>query len=113
MCTIAQLTLEGFGYHVLVAADGVEAVDLYLHGEGKIAAVISDLLMPRMDGPALIENLSRMNPQVRVIAASGFNDSLASVQDANPCVKGLLSKPYSTEALLRMLAGVLSGEPHP
>ena len=104
---ITKGTLETFNYRVLTAADGTEAVALYAQHRDDVAAVITDMMMPFMDGPATIRALQKLNPQIKVIAASGLaaNDKAA---EANPLgVNLFLSKPYTAEKLLRALAEIL------
>ena len=107
---ITGQTLESFGYQVLPAADGVEASTLYATHKDKIAVVLTDMMMPVMDGPATIQVLMRMNPQVRIIAASGLNvkDMVARATSAG--VKHFIPKPYTAETLLRMLHTVLNSQ---
>src|SRR5829696_269470 len=69
---ITRSTLETFGYTVLTASDGTEALALYADKKNEIAVVLTDMVMPFMDGPATIRALQRMNPKVRIIAASGL-----------------------------------------
>ncbi|MCF7785053.1 MAG: PAS domain S-box protein [Prosthecobacter sp.] len=104
---IISQTLETFGYRVLEAADGVEASTLFTTHQGEIAVVLTDMMMPVMDGLATIQVLMRMNPQVRIIAASGLGvkDMVAKAMAAG--VKHFISKPYSAETLLKTLAQVL------
>ena len=104
---IIRQTLEAFGYRVLLAADGVEASTLFTTHQGEIAAVLTDMMMPVMDGLATIQVLMRMNPQVRIIAASGLSikDMVAKAMGAG--VKHFIPKPYSAETLLKTLAQVL------
>ena len=78
---VAQRTLERFGYRVVVACNGAEALALYVRHEGEIAAVLTDMAMPVMDGPALIAALLKMNPGVRIIGSSGLM-STAEAADA-------------------------------
>ena len=108
---ITGQTLESFGYQVLPAADGVEASTLYATHKDKIAVVLTDMMMPVMDGPATIHVLMRMNPQVRIIAASGLSvkDMVAKATSAG--VKHFIPKPYTAETLLRMLHTVLHTQP--
>ena len=104
---ITGQTLESFGYQVLPACDGVEASTLYATHKEKVAVVVTDMMMPVMDGPATIQVLMRMNPQVRIIAASGLGikDMVAKATGAG--VKHFIPKPYSAETLLKTLAHVL------
>jgi len=70
---ITQQTLETFGYRVITANDGAEAVALYAQQVSEIALVLTDMMMPVMDGAATIQVLLRINPAVRIIAASGID----------------------------------------
>ncbi|OYW76469.1 MAG: hypothetical protein B7Z37_08525 [Verrucomicrobia bacterium 12-59-8] len=104
---IISQTLETFGYRVLLAADGVEASTLFSTHQQDIAVVLTDMMMPVMDGLATIQVLMRMNPQVRIIAASGLGvkDMVARAMGAG--VKHFIPKPYSAETLLKTLVQVL------
>ncbi|MDB6168841.1 MAG: sensor hybrid histidine kinase [Verrucomicrobia bacterium] len=97
--SITQQTLEAFGYRVRVASNGAMAVAIYAQFISEIAVVITDMTMPIMDGAALIHALHNLNPEVRIIAASGgasTNGTLPSPAG----VKGMLNKPYTAETLL-------------
>ena len=69
---ITRSTLERFGYQVVLASDGAEALALYAQRRAEIAVVITDIMMPILDGVATIHALRRINPDVKVIAASGL-----------------------------------------
>src|SRR5207249_7463484 len=99
---VVQKTLESFGYRVLTACDGEKALAACLANQATIAVVLTDLIMPVMNGAATIRALKRMNPKVKVIAASGIGDhpNLDSVRALG--VKHFLSKPYTAETLLQM-----------
>jgi len=100
---ITQETLESFGYRVVTAADGSEAAALYAQHQADVAAVFTDMMMPVMDGPATIRVLMQMNPEVRIIAASGLNAEGGAAKVAGMGVKHFLPKPYTSLALLLML----------
>jgi PAS domain S-box-containing protein len=107
---ITQQTLETFGYRVVLANDGAEAVAIYAHRSAEVAVVLTDMMMPIMDGPATIEVLRRINPAVRIIGASGLSSN-GHVARANELgVKQFLPKPYTAETLLKALQKVLSSE---
>jgi PAS domain S-box-containing protein len=103
---ITRGTLETFGYTVLTASDGTEALALYADKKNEIAAVLTDMVMPFMDGPATIRALQRMNPKVRIIAASGLGTHRAG-EGTLEGVSVFLNKPYTAEKLLKTLAEVL------
>jgi PAS domain S-box-containing protein len=107
--TIAKKTLEAFGYRVVLACDGSEALTVYESRRTEIAAVLTDMMMPVMDGPTAIQGLRKMNPQLPVIAASGLyaNDRVAALADLG--VKQFLPKPYTAEILLKALWDALHG----
>jgi PAS domain S-box-containing protein len=104
---ITKGTLETFGYRVLVASDGTEAVAIYAENKDDIAIVLTDMMMPFMDGPATIRALHRLNPQIKIIAASGLaaNDKAAEAQSVG--AKTFLAKPYTAEKLLTTLSDLL------
>ncbi|MDB6004628.1 MAG: sensory box protein, partial [Prosthecobacter sp.] len=104
---IVQQILEAFGYRVLLAADGTEASALYASRKEEIAAVVTDMMMPLMDGPATMQALMSLNPQVRIIAASGLSTSSNAAKAAKEGAKHFISKPYTTETLLKTLHTVL------
>ena len=104
---ITASTLETFGYRVLTASDGTEAIPLYAQRGDEIAVVLTDMLMPFMDGPATIRALQKMNPKVRIIAASGLTAGHKPGEAALEGVKLFLSKPYTAERLLKAIAEAL------
>jgi CheY-like chemotaxis protein len=108
---IAKETLESFGYSVLTAADGAEAVAVFAARSGEVGAVVTDMTMPIMDGPSTIRALRRIDPRVRIIATSG-----REIQVSNGSVVpdvDILPKPFTAAELLGMLARVLASEPKP
>ena len=100
---IAQQTLEGFGYHVLVAGDGIEGIALYMRNRAAIRIVITDMMMPNCDGLSTIRALLGINPELRIIAASGLEIDREKVRG----VSDFLRKPYSAEAMLQLIREVL------
>lgn len=97
---ISKKTLESFGYQVLLAFDGLEAIALYATERKKVALVITDMMMPAMDGPSTIRVLRRLNPDVRVIAASGIGTSEMLAEANAAGIKHFLAKPFTTQRLL-------------
>lgn len=104
---ITRGTLETFGYQVLSASDGTEALAVYADRKNDIAAVLTDMVMPFMDGPATIRALKKMNSEVKIIAASGLTAGNKPGEGALEGVEIFLSKPYTAEKLLKALAKIL------
>ena len=105
---ITRQTLEAFGYRVVLASDGAEAVAIFARQGAEIAVVLTDMMMPVMDGPATIQVLLRLNPKLPIIAASGLSADGRVTQAASLGVKHFLSKPSSADALLQVLRQILS-----
>jgi PAS domain S-box-containing protein len=104
---VAKRTLEQFGYRVVLAADGAEAVAIYAAQRSAIAVVLTDMAMPVMDGSAAITALKAMNPQVRIIGSSGLASPGGLAQPAGAGVVHFISKPYTAEKMLSVLAQIL------
>ncbi len=109
---ITRQTLETFGYRALVASNGQEALEIYALHHEEIRCVITDMMMPTMDGPATIRGLMEIDPAVRIIAASGIAGNREVAHLAGSGVKDFLAKPYTAETLLNCLQQVLANEPH-
>jgi CheY-like chemotaxis protein len=101
---IARATLEKFGYRVLTAVDGTDAMALYAQQKDEIALILTDIAMPYMDGTALVRAVRKIAPNSKIVAMSGLmnSDQTAELQQLN--VNAFLSKPYTAETLLKLLA---------
>ena len=108
---ITRQTLEAFGYKVLLACDGSEAISMYVEHQNDIAVVLTDMMMPVMDGPSTVLVLRRLNPQLRIIGASGINANGKVAKAANAGLNHFLPKPYTAETLLKSIHAILSQPP--
>lgn len=106
---ISRRTLEMRGYRVLTALEGATAVALYAQHRGEIAAVLTDMMMPVMDGITTLHALRRINPGVKVIAASGLSSNMNPAKASDAGIQYFLHKPYRAEALLKTLREVIDG----
>lgn len=106
--TIAQQTLESFGYHVLTARDGVAAISAVSQQPSAIDLLLTDLMMPNIDGMTAIRVIRAINPKIRIIVASGWENftSDPSIADLQP--DALLPKPFTAEQMLRAVQSALS-----
>ena len=105
---ITRQTLVAFGYTVVLASDGAEAVAIFAARKDEIAAVLTDMMMPVMDGPATIQVLRRMKPTVKIIAASGLSANGHVGHATRLGVKHFLPKPYTAQTLLTVLRETLT-----
>jgi len=104
---LVKTMLGRFGYRVLLAANGAEAVKFYSSRRNEIAAVITDMAMPVMDGSATIAALQAINPKVRIIGSSGLDMNEGATGAATAGIRHFMPKPYTAETMLTMLHEVL------
>jgi CheY-like chemotaxis protein len=105
--SITSETLQTFGYRVLTATDGAEAVAIYAEHKHEIAVVLTDMSMPIMDGSAEIRALMRINPAIKIVAASGFTENNRVTKVIGAGVKHFLTKPYTAGTLLKTMRAIL------
>lgn len=105
--SITQHTLEAFGYAVLTAETGDEALAWVRTRAGDIDLVVTDLAMPNMDGAALVRALREVAPGLPVVAVSGMGGTPEDERVAGLGADGYLSKPYTAEELLTVIGGLL------
>jgi len=104
---VTRRILETAGYRVLVACDGVEALAVAEgHGE-RIDALLSDVIMPQLNGPQLAERLLSQRPSTRILLMSGFAEPILDSGGHLGVGVTLIEKPFSAPALLGKLAHVL------
>jgi PAS domain S-box-containing protein len=108
---IARQMLERFGYRVLLAVNGAEAVQLYTSRQNEIAVVITDMAMPVMDGHATIAALQAINPKVKVIGSSGLDMNDGATRAVNDAIRHFIPKPYTAESMLNILDEALRENP--
>ncbi len=108
--TVRELTksvLEKFGYTVIPAVDGEDAIGRFMDNKEKIRLLLLDVIMPKMDGKEVYENIKKINPDIKVIFLSGYTANL--IQKKGVLNKGLnfILKPVSPKDLLRKTREVL------
>lgn len=97
------------GFEVITASDGAEAVKVFSEHYAKIDLVLMDLTMPNMDGLAAMAELRRINPYVRVILSSGYNEQELDERILEHKPSGFVRKPYRIVNLESELRRVVSG----
>jgi two-component system, cell cycle sensor histidine kinase and response regulator CckA len=103
ICDITKTSLENYNYKAITARDGVEGIALYAEQQKDISLVLTDMLMPSMDGITTIRTLKKINPNVKIIAISGLasSDKVNSAYDMG--VKAFLTKPYTANQILQII----------
>jgi CheY-like chemotaxis protein len=95
---LAQAILHRHGYRVLLAEDGLHAVELYRSHGRAIDLVILDLTMPRLSGRDAFHQIRQLNPEARVLFASGYSADHIDPEEQRQ-VSGFVSKPYRPDTL--------------
>jgi CheY-like chemotaxis protein len=108
---LARLCLQRYGYTVIEAGNGPEALAAWQRSEGKIDLLLTDVVMPGgMSGRELAEELWRQSPGLKVIFSSGYSTDLSEQADLGPHAS-FLPKPYEIEVLARTVRDFLDGKP--
>ncbi|NMG06161.1 hybrid sensor histidine kinase/response regulator [Brasilonema sp. UFV-L1] len=106
---VTKTSLESYNYKAITASDGIEAIALYAEHQNEISVVLTDMVMPSMDGITTIRTLQKINPGVKIIAVSGLASSEKVNTVNNMGVKAFLAKPYTAKQLLQTISAVKSG----
>ena len=102
---ITKESLETYNYRVMLASDGIEAIDTYTQNHHSIAIVLIDMMMPHLDTPSIILALQQINPKVQIVVMSGSYLNLAAIVDKQQ-VSAVLTKPFTTAEMLQTLAEI-------
>jgi len=100
--------LRSRGYEVHEASSGVEALEIYEALEGKIDIVVSDVVMPEMDGPTLLGELRKRNPDIKFVFVSGYAEDAFARNLPEDAKFGFLPKPFSLKQLATVVKDILA-----
>ena len=107
MRNVTKLLLEAAGYTVLTARDGAEGLGLYRAHAKNIAAVILDMTMPRLSGEETLQELYRINPDIRVLMISGYNINQSFEDLALKGRTAFLQKPFGRDLLYQKIREIM------
>src|SRR5262249_24706670 len=105
----ARAALEHYGYTVFEATDGRDGIELFSRLHDRVAAVLLDLTMPRMDGQEVWLNIREMRPDMAVVVSSGYDEMEARRQFSEVPDLHFLKKPYTANALVKILRAAMKG----
>jgi two-component system, cell cycle sensor histidine kinase and response regulator CckA len=111
--SFAARALRMRGYNVLEAGGGEEALDIVRSGQAQIDLVITDVVMPNMDGPTLVRHVKGLKPGMPVIFMSGYAEEAFRRNDEKAEDLHFLPKPFGLKQLAAKVKEVLSGQPAP
>ncbi len=104
---VASRILTRAGYTVLVAEDGVVGVEMFERHRQEIDVVLLDMTMPRMDGEETFQRMRAIDPQVRVVLTSGYDEQHATRHLMGGSRTGFIHKPYRATELIATVGSVL------
>ena len=107
---LGKRILEYSGYRLITASNGREALQVYAKEHASISLVILDLVMPQMSGKKCVEELLRINPNVKVIVSSGHSLEPGERRFFDAIVKGFANKPYEVKQLLDVVTKALGAD---
>ena len=107
--TLIQRVLEASGYSVLVAHDGIEALQIARTHVGPIQLLLTDVIMPGLSGPKLAELAAPVQPDMKVLYVSGYGGDQLTRQGLTGPKVPLLTKPFGPRAVLRRVRKALDG----
>jgi CheY-like chemotaxis protein len=108
--SLSRLALQSYGYLVLDAADGDEAIQLGLTHPGPIHLLVTDLVMPKAGGREVAERLAPARPEARVLFLSGYTDDALVRHGVLEAGVAFLHKPFTPTTLARKVREVLDAE---
>ncbi len=104
----ATMLLEELGFDVITAENGLEGIQQFRQYQHEITLVLMDMTMPKMDGKACFSALRGIQPDVKVILSSGYNEQDATNRFAGKGLAGFIQKPYEPEIMIKKLQEILS-----
>lgn len=103
----AVASLEHFGYQVMTAENGPAGLEMFRGGQDGIAVVLLDMTMPLMTGEETFRQLKTINPDVKVILSSGYNEVEAIRRFTGKGLAGFIQKPYTSSQLAKKIKSIL------
>ena len=106
----AARALKAYGYRVISTASAVEALTICERGDPRIEMVLSDVVMPQMSGPDLVDRLRTMQPEIKALFMSGYTENVVIHHGMRGESEQFIQKPFAPEDLARK-ARELLGRP--
>ena len=104
---VTQGMLEQFGYQVLIARSGQEAIDIFRTNPDRIDLVIMDMIMPGMNGGEAYDRIKAIKPDVKVILSSGYSLNGMAKDIMSRGIKAFIQKPFRLGDLSRIIREVI------
>ncbi len=106
---VIEAILKQNGWEVVKAVDGLEGVAAFLHHSDKIRAVVTDMVMPNLDGLGLIRSIRKLAPDLPIMVSSGYSNEQSREALSELRVSAFLKKPFSARQLIGEVVSLLYG----
>jgi CheY-like chemotaxis protein len=103
---LSRQLLESCGYRVVDAADGKEALEIFTTFEGKIDLLLTDVVMPEMSGRELADQLTALQPDLKILFASGYIEDTDGGKGPTHKIVNFIQKPFTQENLSRKIRDI-------
>ena len=102
-----KITLESFGYRVIVAKDGEEAISKFMENRERISLVLLDMVMPKKNGKEVSEAIRKANPRMKVLFSSGYSEDIVKNDELTAAGFDFIHKPFHSRDLLMKVREIL------
>src|SRR5208337_1870163 len=109
---LSKKVLEEFGYKVIDAMDGEDAINKFKENKDSVSLVMVDLIMPKKSGKEAIDEIRKIKPDVKVLLTSGYTFDIISRKGILEEGMDFISKPVTPRDLLAKIRGILDKEAH-
>ncbi|MBI5396344.1 MAG: PAS domain S-box protein [Verrucomicrobia bacterium] len=110
---LTRTMLERNGYTVVTARDAIEGLELYKQNCGKIHMVITDLIMPKVNGGEFIAQLRQITPKLKIMVSTGYSADATALTKSDQRPQAVIQKPFKMAELARITRQVLDGTAPP
>jgi CheY-like chemotaxis protein len=110
MLNLLKKILEDAGFRVLMAKDGIEAIDVYSRHQSDVDLVLCDMALPKLGGWTVYLALKERNPQVKMILTSGYLDPKVKSDMVKGGVRDFIPKPYVPETIVKSVRQALGDQ---
>jgi CheY-like chemotaxis protein len=107
---VSELILKNSGYDVVSAKSGKEAIEVYKENHSRIDMVILDMILPDMGGGDTYDRLKEINPEIKVLLASGYDIEYQGRDIMERGCDGFIQKPFNMNELLEKIRGILTSK---
>jgi len=104
---IVKKVLSRFGYQVLTASDARSGIQTYKKGDTGIDLVILDYMMPEIDGAAALKEIHEINPDAKIVIASGYSLDSSKEEEIGRMARGFLKKPFNLDQMLGQIRRII------